>query len=118
MTAGVTQLHTRGCQGCYRHQKLRERPGTDSTGRLCPRECGPADTSMLDFQTPELQENRYLLFKAPQLVVLRSGSPGALRHKGRQLLEYVAGKRISALSIHLITLRHILFLISEVPFTS
>lgn len=53
---------------------IEERPEEDAARRQPPtsqsaRSRNPADTSSLDFQPPELWENRSLLFKSPQSVV-------------------------------------------------
>lgn len=60
---GVIHLQTKEYQKpfIYSHQRLGERPGTDSPSES-PEEISPPNTLILDFWTPELGNNKFRLF--------------------------------------------------------
>ena len=46
-------------------------------GRMLNRKHGPINTLISDFQSPELWENKFLLFQAFQFVIFVTGAPGS-----------------------------------------
>ena len=69
---GGTWCESTGGRGPLTSQ--RERPGTHSSSRFSE-EINTVDTLILNFEPPELYDNKTLLFKLPNFVVLCNNSP-------------------------------------------